>query len=185
MKAKIILVSITLGVLIAFWLSGAASAADTGSVTPIVHVVAEYSGSLIIGGDVDEGGVMDFGEVVPAGEPATKILTLNVTANANWQITVSTTQNLAVGGYESTIYIPPDNFTFISSGCLGPTYITSDTPFRTNDDDYLTEVIKNVVTGGSATDSCDVNVVYKLVIPAAQQVDTYSALHTYTLVVDQ
>ena len=184
MKARIILTLPILVVIIAFCLSGVASAADTGSVIPIVHVVESYSGSLTIGGDVEEG-VMDFGEVVPAGEPATKILTLNVTANANWRITVSTIQNLAVGGYESTIYIPPDNFTFISSGCLGPTYITSDTPFRTSADDYLTEVIKNVVTGGSATDSCDVNVVYNLVIPAAQQVETYSALHTYTLVVDQ
>jgi hypothetical protein len=183
MKARIILVSVILGVIIAFWLSGVASAADTGSVTPIVHVIESYSGSLTIGGDV-VGGVMDFGYMVPGGEAVTRTLNLNVTANAGWRITVTTTQNLAVGGYELTKYIPPDKFTFTSDGNAGPTYVTSDTPFRTSADDYPTEVTKNVVTDGSATDSCNVNVVYKLLIPAAQQVDTYSALHTYTLVVD-
>ncbi|MGB2853390.1 MAG: hypothetical protein WBC55_02960, partial [Dehalococcoidia bacterium] len=112
MKAKIILVSIVLGVLIAFCLSGVASAADTGSVIPVVHVVAVYSGSLTIGGDVEDG-VMDFGYLPAQGEPAIKTLTLNVTANANWQITVSKSQDLTIAG--SDTHIPSENFTFTSS----------------------------------------------------------------------
>ena len=183
MKNRIILVSIILGILVAFWMSGVASAETDGSVIPVVHVIESYSGSLTIGGDV-EGGVMDFGYLVPGGEPETKTLTLNVTANANWQITVTTTQNLAVGGYEETKYIPPDKFTFTSSGDAGPTYVTSDTPFRTSGHSHAEGVTVDVVTNGTETGSCGVNMGYKLEIPATQPEGYYSAgNHVYTLIV--
>ncbi len=144
MKVRIVLVSLVLVVAIAFCLSGAASAADTGSVIPIVNV--DPSGSLaIVSGTAPNNNAIDFGNMVSEAT-TTKTLTLGVTANANWRITVSTTQNLAVGGYESTKYIPPDNFTFTSSGDTGPTYMTSDTPFRTSADGYSTEVTKSVAT---------------------------------------
>ena len=184
MKNRIILVSIILGILVAFWMSGVASADTTGSVIPIVHVVESYSGSLTIGGDVDENSVMDFGYLVPGGDPETRTLTLNVTANANWQITVTTTQNLAVGGYEETKYIPPDKFTFTSSGDAGPTYVTSDTPFRTSGHSHAEGVTVDVVTNGTETGSCGVNMGYKLEIPATQPEGYYSAgNHVYTLIV--
>ena len=179
MKAKIILVSVILGVLSAFWLSGVASAADTGSVTPIVRVVAEYSGSLTIGGDVDEEGVMDFGYLPAQGEPAIKTLTLNVTANANWQITVSKTQDLTIAG--SDTHIPSEDFTFTSSAGTpeppGPPTYYSYSEFGTD---------TPVVTNGTAAGSCQVNVVYALEIPADQPEGYYSAgNHVYTLIVGQ
>ncbi len=185
MKAKIILVSIVMGVIIAVWLSGSASAdTSTGLVKPVVNVIQSYSGSLTIGGDVDEEGVMNFGDLPAQGEPATKILTLNVTANANWQITVTTTQNLTDANTGDTI--SPDMFTFTSSGCLGPTYMTLDTQFRTGDHTQEDEVTVNVVTDGSDTDSCDVNVVYRLVVPETQAEGYYSAgNHVYTLIVGE
>lgn len=183
MRIKVILVSIVLGVIIAVWLSGAASAAETGSVTPVVHVVESYSGSLTIGGDIEDG-VMDFGYLPAQGGPAIKTLTLNVTANANWQITVTTTQNLTDANTGETI--TPENFTFTSSGCLGPTYMTLDTQFRTGDHTQEDGVTVDVVTDGSDTDSCDVNVVYRLVVPETQAEGYYSAgNHVYTLIVGE
>lgn len=177
MKARIILTLPILVVIIAFCLSGVASAADTGSVTPIVHVVAVYSGGLTIGGDV-EAGVMDFGFLVPAGEPETRTLTLNVTANANWQITVSKSQDLTIGGYET--HIPSEDFTFTSSAGTpeppGPPTYYSNSEFGTD---------TPVVTNGTAADSCQVNVVYRLEIPADQPEGYYTAPHTYTLIVGQ
>ncbi len=181
MKVKIVLVSVILGVLIAFWLSGVASADTTGSVTPIVHVIESYSGSLTIGGDV-VGGVMDFGELVPGGEAVTKTLNLGVTANAGWQVTVTTTQNLRYANTGDTI--PPDKFTFTSSGCFGPTYVTADTQFRTIADVYEDEVNVDVVTDGSEIDGCEINVVYRLEVPDGQPQGYYSAgNHIYTLIV--
>ena len=183
MKNRIIIVSVILGVLSAFWLSGVASAADTGSVIPVVHVIESYSGSLTISGDVVSG-VMDFGYLLQGGDPVTKTLNLDIAANANWQITVTTTQNLAVGGYEETKYIPPDKFTFTSSGDAGPTYLTSDTPFRTSGHSNAEGVTVDVVTDGTETGSCGVNVGYKLEIPATQPEGYYSAgNHVYTLIV--
>ncbi|MGB2800342.1 MAG: hypothetical protein WBC82_10945 [Dehalococcoidia bacterium] len=178
MKAKIILVSIVLGVLIAFCLSGVASAADTGSVIPVVHVVAVYSGSLTIGGDVEDG-VMDFGYLPAQGEPAIKTLTLNVTANANWQITVSKSQDLTIAG--SDTHIPSENFTFTSSAGTpelpGPPTYYSDSEFGTD---------TPVITNGTAADSCQASVAYRLEIPADQPEGYYSAgNHVYTLIVGQ
>ena len=177
MKARIILTLPILVVIIAFCLSGVASAADTGSVIPVVHVVVEYSGSLTIGGDVDEEGVMDFGYLVPGGEPETKTLTLNVTANANWQITVTTTQNLTYANTGDTI--PPENFTFTSSAGTpeppGPPTYYSDSEFGAD---------TPVITNGTAADSCQANVAYRLEIPAEQPEGYYSAgNHVYTLIV--
>ena len=176
MKNRIILVSIILGVLSAFWLSGMAGADTTGSVIPIVHVVESYSGSLTIGGDV-EGGVMDFGYLVPGGEPETRTLTLNVTANANWQITVSKFQDLTDANTAEVI--PSDRFTFTSSAGTpeppGPPTYCSNSEFGTD---------TPVVTDGTAADNCQVNVGYKLEIPATQPEGYYSAgNHVYTLIV--
>jgi len=177
MKVRIVLVSITLGVLIAFCLSGAASAyTETGSVIPIVNV--DPSGSLAISGDIDENNVMDFGHMTP-GATTTKTLTLDVSANANWQITVTKSQDLTYANTGAAI--PSDRFTFTSGAGTPeppgtPTY-SSNTQFGTG---------TPVVMGGSATESCQVNVVYKLEIPDAQPVGYYSAgSHTYTLIVGQ
>ena len=176
MKNRIILVSVILGVLVAFWMSGVASAETTGSVIPVVHVIESYSGSLTIGGDV-EGGVMDFGYLPAQGEPAIKTLTLNITANANWQITVSKNQDLTIAG--SDTHIPSENFTFTSSAGTpeppGPPTYYSDSEFGTD---------TPVITNGTAVDSCHANVAYRLEIPAIQPEGYYSAgNHVYTLIV--
>jgi len=186
MKARIIALAIALAFLAALWLSGAAVAGTTGTVKPVVHVVSAYSGGLSLGGDIDQDGVMDFGFLVPGGGVATRGLTLNVNANAPWRLTVTSTQNLAVGGFELTKYIAADKFTFTSSGCTGPTYRSADTAFRSSGSDQGQEVTVDVVTAGPANGSCQVNVLYRLEVPTAQTEGYYSAgNHVYTLIVGQ
>ena len=118
---------------------------------------------------------INFSHMVP-GATTTKTLTLGVTTNGDWQIQVSKDKDLTISG--TTTYIPSANFTFTSSAGTPappgtPTYV-SDTQFGTD---------TNVVTNGEAADGCQVNVVYKLEIPAAQPPGRYFAYHTYTLIV--
>ncbi|MDY6918284.1 MAG: hypothetical protein SVP26_10145 [Chloroflexota bacterium] len=182
MRVRLTIAVLVGAVAVSLWLSGVASAEETETVKPVVYVVAEYAGSLGMDGDIDEQGVMELGFVTPGGEAATKTLNLNVGANADWRLMVTTTQDLTVGG--GGVSIPADAFTFTSSGCDGATYVESDTPFRTSGDSAGEQVTVDVVTGGPQTDGCGVDVVYRLEVPAAQPEGYYSAGdHVYTLVV--
>lgn len=182
MKSKIlaaVFVGVALGCAA---LPGLASAEATGTVKPVVHVVGVYTGSLSMGGEVDGNGVMDLGYLVPGGEPATRTLSLDVTANANWHLTVTTTQNLTYA--DTGAAIPPEDFTFTSSGCAGAVYREWDTPFRAAGDSDGVQVTVDVVTDGPQTDRCAVDVLYRLEVPATQDEGYYSAGdHVYTLVV--
>lgn len=174
MKLKMVLLILILGAIATFSLFGTAGAAeDTEQVLPIVNVNPTASLSIVSGtstvGTTDV--AIDFGNMA-AGSTQTKVLVLDVTANDAWQLTVSKSQDLTIGGTSTSI--PSTNFTFTSSGPAGPTYVASDTEFGTD---------TNVVTGGSATSSSNINITYKLVIPADQLVGYYSAPHTYTLIV--
>ena len=177
MKVKIGLLIIVLGAIATFSLFGTAGAAqDTEQVIPIVNVDPTASLTIVSGTTGPDNNLIDFGNMA-AGSTQTKPLVLGVTANDAWTLTVSKNQNL-------TASTPPygtiasANFTFTSSAgdpapAGTPSYVT-DTQFGTT--------ATNVVTNGSAT-SANVNITYRLVIPADQPVGTYSASHTYTLIV--
>ena len=184
MKAAILSASLVLVTVITLCLCPAASADSTQTVIPVVHVIELYSGALTIDGDVDENGVLDFGYLVAGGEPVTRTLSLNVTANANWQVTVTSTQNLRNAGTGDTI--PPEGFTFTSGGDPGPAYATTDTPFRTSPHSYEEEVTVDTVTDGPQSEDFQVNVTYRLEIPGTQPEGYYSAgNHVYTLIVGE
>ena len=173
-----------LTVALALPLLGPVSADDTtGTVTPLVHVTQAYSGSLGIGGDVQDG-LLDFGYLVPGAEPITRTVALNVTATANWHVTLTTIQDLTVGGGGDSI--PPDVFTFTSGGDLGPTYVTSETPFRTSGDSEGNQVTVDVASSDLPVEDCQVDVDYSLEIPVTQADGYYSAgSHVYTLIVGE
>jgi len=183
-KAAVSPLALVLGIVAILCLCPAASADTTETVIPIVHVIQGYSGALTIGGDVNESGVLDFGYVVAGGEPLTRTLSMNVTANANWQVTVTSTQNLRDADTGDTI--PPDRFTFTSGGDPGPTYMTSDTAFRTSLHSYEEEVTVDTVTDGPPSEDFQVDVTYRLEIPGTQPEGYYSAgSHVYTLIVGE
>ena len=184
MKAVILSTSLLLGTAIILCLCPVASADTTQTVIPIVHVVEAYSGALTIGGDVDENSVLDFGYLVPGGEPVTRTLNLNVTANAVWQVTVTSTQNLRDAGTGDII--APEGFTFTSDGDPGATYVTTDTPFRTGSDSLGEQVTVDTVTDGPESEGFQVDVTYRLEIPVTQPEGYYSAgNHVYTLIVGE
>jgi hypothetical protein len=175
MKLKVGLLIVILGAIAALSLFGTAGAAeDTGQVIPIVNVDPTASLSIVSGTDPQNNDAIDFGNMA-AGSTQTKVLVLGVTANDAWQLAVSKSQDLTIGGTSTSI--PSINFTFTSSGPAGPTYVISDTQFGT------IAIPANVVTNGSATSSSNINITYKLMIPADQLVGYYSAPHTYTLIV--
>jgi len=173
MKLKVGLLIIVLGAIATFCLFGTAGAAeDTEQVIPIVNVDPTGSLTIVSGTDPQNNDAIDFGNMA-AGSTQTKVLVLGVTANDAWTLTVSKSQDLTIGGTSTSI--PSTNFTFTSSGPAGPTYVASDTEFGTD---------TNVVTGGSATSSSNINITYKLVTPDDQPVGYYTApFHTYTLIV--
>jgi len=148
--------------------------------TVIPKVNVESGGSLsITGGTTGANNAIDFGDMGP-GQTLEKTLSLGITANSAWHLTVSKNQDLSDSFISATI--PSANFTFKSNGDAGPTYVTSDAQFGNSG------TPSNVATNGSATGSSNVNVVYKLVMPADQRssnpgADYYSAVHTYTLLV--
>lgn len=184
MKAGILSASLMLVTVIVHCLCPTASAGTTQTVIPVVHVVETYSGALTIGGDVDESDVLDFGYLVPGGEPVTRTLNLNVTANAVWQLTVTSTQNLRDAETGDTI--PPEGFTFTSDGGPGPSYVTADTPFRTGEHSQGEEVTVATVTDGPQSEDFQVDVTYRLEIPVTQPEGYYSAgNHVYTLIVGE
>ena len=174
MKLKISLAlagTLAIAALSTLYLFGTAGAAqDTEQVIPRVNV--DPTASLTI---TSPSNIIDFGSM-PAGSTQTRTLALAVTANSGWQLTVSKNQDLKDPLSSHTIN--SGNFTFSSSGAAGPTYATSDTVFGT------VAAPSNVVTAGVAIGGADVTVTYKLTVPSGQPVGTYSAAHTYTLIVE-
>lgn len=182
MKLKVLLLSLILGIVAAFFLFGTASATESVEVIPRVNVVSGGSLSIVSGTTkVGDNDVIEFGDMGP-GTTQGKTLALGITANGDWQVTVNKTgapdgsqKDLEDGSHN---IIPSANFTFTSSAGTPappgtPTYV-SNTQFGTD---------TNVVTNGEAADGCQVKVTYKLVIPADQPAGTYYARHTYTLIV--
>lgn len=173
----VILVLVALTV---FFLLGASSAAGQWTATVVPKVNVESGGSLsITGGTTGPSNLIDFGNMGP-GQTLEKTLSLGITANNSWHLTVSKNQDLTYSMLNATI--PSTNFTFKSNGDPGPTYVTSSTEFGSSGS------ASSVVTNGSTTGGSNVNVVYRLSIPPGQpcndpQQGYYSAVHTYTLVV--
>jgi hypothetical protein len=177
--SRVLGVMLVLVVVIVLLLLGTSSASGqwTASVVPKVNV--ESGGSISITGGTTGANVIDFGNMGP-GQTLEKTLSLGITANNAWHLTVSKNQDLSDSFIPATI--PSVNFTFKSNGGAGPTYVTSDTQFGTSGSP------SNVATNGSATSSSNVDVVYKLVMPGDQPCNNplqsyYSAVHTYTLIV--
>jgi len=171
-------VALVLAAVIVFLLLGTSSAAGQYPMDVVPKVNVESGGSLSITGGTTGTNTLDFGSMGP-GTNKEKTLTLGVTANNLWHLTVSKNQDLTYSVLGAKI--PSANFTFKANGDAVANYVTSNTEFANAPG-------CNVVTNGSATGGCNVNVVYKLTIPAGQPCNDplqgyYSAVHTYTLVV--
>lgn len=167
-------------VVLVFCLVGTSSAEGQGTAVVIPKVNVEAGGSLsILSGTVNVNQI-DFGEMGP-GVPQDKILTLGVTANDSWRLTVSKSQDFHCDNPEEPGYnesIPSSSFTYTSNGPAGPTYISTPSEFGP------TASPTNVVTDGAAVSGSNVNIVYRLVIPANQLPGYYTApSHTYTLTI--
>ncbi len=175
-----LVVVMVMGLVLVFGLLGTSSAAGQWSTEVRPRVNVETGGSLgITGGTTGTNNSIDFGDMGP-GQTLEKTLSLGITSNSAWHLTVSKNQDLRDSVLGATI--PSASFTFKSSGDSGPTYMTSSTEFGSSGSP------SSVVTNGSATSGSTVNVAYKLTIPAGQPSNDpnqsyYSALHTYTLVV--
>ena len=177
--SRLLVVVAVMVLVLVFCLLGTSSASGQYPVSVIPKVNVETGGSLSIAGGTVNGNQIDFGNMGP-GQVLEKTLSLGMTANSAWHLTVSKNQDLKDSSLDATI--PSANFTFKSSGDAGGTYVTSSTEFGTSGS------ASNVISNGSATGGSNVNVVYKLVIPSGQPcndplVSYYSAVHTYTLVV--
>lgn len=177
-KKGILVALVVLGLVMGICLSGLAGASTeyTKQVIPLVNV--ESGGSLSIGGDVSgpSGNLVDFGTIAPGGSPTVKTLIIGVNANAGWVLRVSKDRDLKDDASGQTI--PSANFTYTSSGPVGPTYVTSDTQFGPDGSP------SDVVTSNSAVSGCNVEVFYKLAVPSSQPKGYYTApYHTYTLIV--
>ncbi len=175
----VLVVTLVMVLAFVFVLLGTSSAAGQYPASVIPKVNVESGGSLSITGGTVNGNQIDFGNMGP-GQTLEKTLSLGITANDDWHLTVSKNQDMKAPVLDATI--PSASFTFKSNGDSGPTYVTSSTEFGTSGS------ASNVVTNGSATGGSNVNVVYKLVIPSGQPcndplVSYYSAAHTYTLIV--
>ncbi len=178
-RSHVVGVILVLVALMVLFLLGASGAAGQWTATVVPKVNVESGGSLSVTGGTVNRNQIDFGNMGP-GQTLEKTLSLGITANDEWHLTVSKNQDLTDSFMSATI--PSANFTFKSNGDAGPTYVTSDTQFGTSASP------STVVSNGSATGSSNVNVVYKLVMPGNQPCNDpmfsyYSATHTYTLVV--
>jgi hypothetical protein len=178
--SRVLGVMLVLVVVIVLLLLGTSSAAGQYPIEVVPKVNVESGGSLsIMGGTTGTNNAIDFGNMGP-GQTLEKTLSLGITANNAWHLTVSKNQDLTYSMLGATI--PSTNFTFKSNGDAGPIYVTSDAQFGGSG------TPTNVVSNGSATTGSGVNVVYKLTIPAGQPCNDpllgyYSAVHTYTLIV--
>jgi len=162
---------------IVFCVLGTSSAAGQYPVSVIPKVNVESGGSLSIVSGTVNGNQLDFGNMGP-GQTLEKTLSLGITSNDVWHLTVSKNQDLQDPVLSVTI--PSANFTFTSNGGAVATYVESSTQFGNSG--------TAVVTNGSATGGSNVNVVYRLVMPGDQPCNDplqsyYSAVHTYTLIV--
>jgi len=178
--SRVLVVVGVMVLVLVFCLLGTSSAVGQYQTQVIPRVNVETGGSLsIAGGATGENNVIDFGNMGP-GQTLEKTLSLGMTANSAWYLTVSKNQDLKDSSLDATI--PSANFTFKSSGDAGGTYATSSTEFGNSGS------ASSVVSNGAATGGSTVNVAYKLIIPAGQPsnnpaVSYYSAAHTYTLIV--
>lgn len=168
---------ICLGLLVGLWCCGGATANGTVTVTPKVTVDASGGLSILSGAP---GGVVDFDHMGTA-QTKTETLTLGVSANAQWNLTVTKDTDLTCNDELDPAYgqtIASSNFTYTSNGAMGGSYAATDTEFG----EIATP--SSVVSDGSAVSNGEVNVVYKLYIPGDQVAAYYTApVHTYTLVV--
>jgi hypothetical protein len=177
MRTKRIIGLICVGLLAGLWCCGGASANGFVTVTP--KVIIDPGGGISIQSGAP-GGILDF-EHMGAGEVLSKTLTLQVTANDEWDLTVTKDQDLycaEVGapGYDETM--PSSSLTFTSNGDATGIYTVSATEFG------ATGSPASVVTDASAISNGEVNVFYQLDVPSAQLAGYYTApVHTYTLVV--
>jgi len=177
--SRVLAVVAVMAVILVLWLLWTPSASGQLPVQVFPKVNVETGGALNIVGGTSGSNTIDFGDMGP-GQTLEKTLSLGITANSVWHLTVSKNQDLTDSLIVGTI--PSANLTFKSSGDAGGTYATSSTEFGSLGSP------SSVVSSGSATGGSTVNVAYKLIIPAGQpsnnpQVSYYSALHTYTLVV--
>lgn len=177
-RSHVLGVILVLVAIIVFLLLGTSSAVGQYTAPVVPRVNVETGGSLSITGGTTGTNSIDFGNMGPR-QTLEKTLSLGITANDDWHLTVSKDQDLTYSMLGATI--PSANFTFKSNGDAVANYVTSNTEFANASG-------CNVVSNGSATDGSNVNVVYKLVIPGDQPCNDqalgyYSAVHTYTLVV--
>ena len=175
----VLVVTLVMVLAFVFVLLGTSSAVGQYTAPVIPKVNVETGGSLSITGGTVNGNQIDFGNMGP-GQTLEKTVSLAITANNAWHLTVSKNQDLTDSLIAATI--PSVNFTFKSNGDAGPTYVTSDTQFGTSG------LPSNVATNGSVTSGSNVSVVYKLTVPGDQpcnnpELSYYSAVHTYTLIV--
>jgi hypothetical protein len=177
--SRVLVVVGVMVLVLVFCLLGTSSAVGQYQTQVIPKVNVETGGSLSIVGGTTGASTIDFGNMGP-GQTLEKTLSLGMTANSAWHLTVSKNQDLKDSSLEATI--PSANFTFKSSGDAGGTYATSSTEFGSSGSP------SSVVSNGSATGGSTINVACKLIIPAGQAsndplVSYYSAVHTYTLMV--
>jgi len=173
----VLVVTLVMVLAFVFVLLGTSSAVGQYTAQVIPKVNVETGGSLSITGGTVNGNQIDFGNMGP-GQTLEKTLSLGITSNDDWHLTVSKNQDLHDNLLNATI--PSANFTFTSNGGAVATYVESSTQFENSG--------TAVVTNGSATGGSNVNVVYRLVMPGDQPCNDplqsyYSAAHTYTLIV--
>jgi len=177
MRLRIIIGLVVVSIVGIVSLVGAAGAQSeyTAQVIPKVNVVTGGTFSIVGGTTGPTNNWIDFENLGP-GTVQTKTLTLGVTANGAWQVTVTKSRDLKDDTTGSSI--ASTSFTFTSNGPVGPTYRATGTEFGPG------TTPASVVTSGSAVVGCDVNVVYKLDVPSSQPPGYYTApYHTYTLIV--
>jgi hypothetical protein len=159
---------------------GVSEAAQTANVAPRVTVSSTGSFSITNLTANEYGDYhLDFGDMA-AGGSSSKNMTLTVTANDNWQITVYKSRDLKKGDYDPPI--PSENFTFTSSSLKELTYKV-DTPLAFSAQGTCESPPANPdnVASGSAG-NFDVTVTYYLTIPETQPAGSYGATHYYTLI---
>jgi len=179
MRKAILATLVVLGLVMGICMSGLAGASTeyTTQVIPLVNVQSGGSLSIVSGTSGPSNNLVDLGEVGP-GSSIQKTLTLGVNANDAWTLKVSKTRDLTYDGVTPNPTIPSANFTYTSNGLASATYVETDTEFGSN------STPSNVASSSSAAGGCNVDVFYKLVVPAGQPKGYYTAPHhTYTLIV--
>ncbi len=148
-------------------LPGVASAATTGTVAPSATI--ETVLDLVMSGEAN----VQWASIVP---PSTETGSVTATCKANvgWNLTVYKDDDLKNAGTDT---LPTANFTFQSSGAVGPTYVVTDTEFPL----VASPATVASDSSGTADAGVAVSVDYQLVTHLTDLADTYTALHTYTI----